>query len=257
MHFAIVPGAVITDAQSVEQITAGSQHQRAVLSEQGGIGKLPLPVVHQGALPICTGVAAANARMILQYQQTGTLIPFSGLFIYKMNRLFDGLEKEAKGSTLAASMQTLLYKGVCPERFYPSNQRNCQKPFPSDGSYLLKKALPYRIAAYQSCNSLHDILTALALEQPVAFSMVIYTDFFQAQKGVVPKQRKGQRIGGHSMVAVNYDLNREWVQVLQSWGKGKTGPTDGGYMYIPFSWFDLQDTIAERSILIEAFALQG
>lgn len=255
MYFSIVPGAVITPSQDTEQYVHLRQ-PRIVLPEQGGVGKLPLPVIHQGALPICTGVAAANARTILHYQQTGKMIPFSGLFIYKMNRLFDGLDKEAKGSTLTASMQTLLYKGVCPECFYPSNQHNCQKPFPANGQHLLKKAQPYRIVDYQSCDNLTDILTALAQEHPVVFSMVIYTDFYQARQGVVPDKRLGQRIGGHSMVAVNYDLSREWVQVLQSWGRGKDGPTDGGYMYIPFSWFDLQDTLTDHSVLIEAFALR-
>lgn len=256
MHFSIVPGAVITPSLETEQ-PAPLRRQRVLLPEQGGVGKLPLPVIHQGALPICTGVAAANARTILQYQQTGRIIPFSGLFIYKMNRLFDGLDKDARGSTLAASMQTLLYKGVCPEMFYPSNQRNCQKPFPANGQSLLKNAQPYRIADYQPCEYLTDILTALAQEHPVAFSMVIYTDFYQARQGVVPDKRRGRRIGGHSMVAVNYDLNREWVQVLQSWGRGKNGPTDGGYMYIPFSWFNLRDTLTEHSVLIEAFALRA
>lgn len=255
MHFSIVPGAVITSLQETEK-QIPLRRQCVVLPEQGGVGQLPLPVMHQGALPICTGVAAANARTILHYQQTGQIIPFSGLFIYKMNRLFDGLAKEERGSTLAASMQTLLYKGVCPERFYPSSPYNCQKPFPTNGQQLLKKAQPYCIDDYRLCDNLTDILSALAQEHPVAFSMVIYTDFYQAWQGVVPAKRQGQRIGGHSMVAVNYDLSREWVQVLQSWGKSKDGPTDGGYMYIPFSWFDLQDTLTAHSVLIEAFALQ-
>ncbi len=251
--FSIVPGAVVTE--NIEQHEQKQQQYRSILPEQGGIGDLALPVVHQGTLPICTGVAAANARMILQYQQTGQLIPFSGLFIYKMNRLFDGLPREQKGSTLEASMQTLSCKGVCLERLYPSNQYNCQKPFPANGKHLLQNALAYRILQYQRCDTLSEILFQLSNQHPVAFSMIISTDFYQAQRGIVPAKRQGERIGGHSMVAVGYDLKRELVKVLQSWGRSKHGPTADGYMYIPFSWFDMTDPLTEHSLLIEAFAL--
>lgn len=256
MSFSIVPGAVLTDvsdspANCGERV---AQHRRMALPATGGVGHLPLPVVHQGKLPICTGVAAANARMILHYQETGQVVPFSGLFIYKMNRLFDGLPREMKGSTLEASMQTLTHKGVCPERYYPSTGRNCSREFPADGRALLEKAMPYRMAQYQRCTTLEEILQALAEGHPVAFSMVISTDFYEARRGVVPIERKGSRIGGHSMVAVNYDLERGLLQVLQSWGTAPGGPTDRGYMYIPFVWFDRMDELTEHSVLIEAFA---
>ena len=85
--------------------------------------------------------------------------------------------------------------------------------------------------------------------------MIISTDFYQAQRGIVSAERQGERIGGHSMVAIGYDLKRELVKVLQSWGRSKHGPTADGYMYIPFSWFDMIDPLTEHSLLIEAFAL--
>ena len=154
-------------------------------------------------------------------------------------------------------MQTLAYKGVCPERSYPSNQHNCKREFPVNGQRLLRQALPYRLTEYERCDNLQAILQVLAQRQPVAFSMIIYTDFFAARKGLVPQKRQGQRIGGHSMVAVNYDLSRELVQVVQSWGRAESGPTDRGSMYIPFSWFTLQDEKTARELLLEAFALQA
>lgn len=259
MQFSIVPGAVVPAFLIDDRIEEKTDHflrKAAFLPEQGGIGQVPLPIVHQGMLPICTGVAAANARSILYYQQTGKIVPFSGLFIYKMNRLFDGLPRDTKGSTLEASMQTLAYKGVCPERMYPSNQTNCNQAFPVNGQKLLRRALPYRVQRYERCYCLQEVLAALSEQHPVVFSMIIYTDFYEAKRGVVPSKRQGNRIGGHSMVAVNYDLNRELVQVVQSWGKASHGPTDQGYMYIPFSWFDLTDDLTGHKLLIEAFALQ-
>lgn len=254
MSFCIVPGVVISN-NIEEERSPCILKTRLCLPAQGGIGALPLPVVHQGKLPICTGVAAANARMILHYQQTGQIMQFSGLFIYKMNRLFDGLPNEMRGSTLEASMQTLEYKGVCAENLYPSNATNCNKAFPRKSQRLLEQAKKYCIHAYRRCDSLEEILQALAEGKPVAFSMVIYTDFYRAKNGVIPEKRTGSRIGGHSMVAVNYDLECKLLQVLQSWGTGAKGPTAQGYMYIPFCWFDYMDELTEHSVLIEAFAL--
>lgn len=257
MMCSIVPGAVPRFAPEQTGRADGRAAMRAMRDPQarGGVGEMPLPIVCQGNLPICTGVAAANARMILHYQQTGEILPFSGLFIYKMNRLFDGLPRGLRGSTLEASMQTLTYKGVCPERFYPSSGKNCARPFPADGRAICEAALPYRLRQYRRCDALDDILTALDARHPVAFSMVIYSDFFAARRGVVPEKRRGARIGGHSMVATDYDAARGLVRVLQSWGDDARGPTERGYMYIPFGWFDLIDELTAHALLIEAFAL--
>ena len=259
MKFSIIPGAI----QSVRAFAhvkkdgerKASYWRKESLPLRGGVGTMPLPIVHQGNMPICTGIAAANARMILEYQRTGVIVPFSGLFIYKMNRLFDGLAREEKGSTLNASMQTLYYKGVCTEKLYPSNEKHCARPFPKNGKYLVQQAEKYRVKNYIACNSLSEILVALSQNHPVVFSMIIYTDFYHAKKGIVPKERRGERIGGHSMVAMNYDLELQYLQVLQSWGTSTKGPTDGGYMYIPFSWFSFQDSKSGQDLLFEAFAL--
>ena len=53
------------------------------------------------------------------------------------------------------------------------------------------------------------------------------------------------------MVAMNYDLERQLIEVVQSWGKSPKGPTDRGYMYIPFVWFEQE--IEGESLLLEAY----
>lgn len=179
------------------------------------------------------------------------------MFIYKINRLFDGLAPGIKGSTLKATMETLQFKGVCKESFYPSTKANCQRPFPSlqqGARPILADAARYKTKNYARCDNLDDILLALADRRAVIFSLIIYTDFYTAEKGLVPAQIKGEKIGGHSMVAMNYDLEKELIQVVQSWGKDEDGPTDQGYMYIPFHWFRSK-TAGQTPLLIEAFTM--
>lgn len=253
MSFSIVPGALLPSNQP--EISIDRHNRSCPLPEQGGVGLVPVPIVHQGNMPICTGVASANARTIVYYQETGQYIPFSGMFIYKMNRLFDGLPYCQSGSTLEASMQTLEHKGVCPEWLYPSSVYNCKQHFPVNGKFLLQRAAPYRITEYRRCLTLEDILQELAQAHPVVFSMIIYTDFYDARSGVVALKREGIRIGGHAMVAVQYNLCTRLLQVVQSWGNHPAGPTNQGYMYIPFDWFQEVDEETGHTLLLEAFAL--
>lgn len=253
----IIPGAIIEEGAAAGEPLYRHLRMDAALPEQGGVGKIPLPIRHQGSLPICTGVAAANCRMIQEYLLTGQMVNLSALFIYQMNRLFDGLGWHARGSTLHASMQTLQQKGACLERLYPTTAENCYQKFP--GKYkpadrILRNAKQYRISRYARCETLEDILQALADQRPVVFSMIIYTDFYGAYKGWVSPEIRGQRIGGHSMVAVNYDLNQEYIEVVQSWGREIGGPTDNGYMYIPFSWFTAE-TEDGVPLMFEAFVV--
>ena len=56
MSFGIVPGVVIanTTETTEEKRFPCMVRNHLCLPEQGGVGALPLPVVHQGRLPICT-----------------------------------------------------------------------------------------------------------------------------------------------------------------------------------------------------------
>lgn len=230
--------------------------KRQQLPIKGGVGKVPLVIHHQHQLPICTGMAGANLRAVDYYQHTGHMIDFSAIFIYKLNRLYDGLGAHVKGSTLKATMQTLFHKGVCKERLYPTSKDTCNRKFPTareGGKLLLADAAQFKIPNYIRCDNLTDILLALSHGRPVVFSLIIFTDFYQADRGLVSDTITGKKIGGHSMVALNYDLETELIEVVQSWGKSEKGPTDHGYMYIPFSWF--REKIKHQPLLIEAFTI--
>ena len=228
--------------------------RRQDLPKKADLGEIPLIIRHQYKLPICTGEAGAYLRSILYYQEKQEIINFSGMFIYKMNRLFyDGLSAQTKGSTLKATMQTLVNRGVCRENSYNSNYYTLRKPFFAAGrkcDAILKEAKTFTINNFARLESLDDILLALANGLPVVFSLIIFTDFLEAKQGVVSSQIKGQKIGGHAMVALGYDFNTEQVRVVQSWGKNL--PTNQGYMYIPFSWFKAKIK-NQTPLLIEAY----
>lgn len=251
----IVAGA-LTGRWDSRELTYGQYSYRNSfqLPPNGGVGRMPLVIHHQHKLPTCTGEAGASLRAVEHYLQTGQIQDFSAMYIYKMNRLYDGLAANVKGSTLRATMQSLQHKGVCRERLYPSTKSNCDHPFPTarqGGKVLLADGAQFKIGDYLRCADLEDMLMALADGHAVIFSMIIYTDFYHADRGLVSREITGEKIGGHSMVAINYDLQQELLEVVQSWGKDPGGPTDRGYMYIPFSWFRKNS----KSSLLEAYTM--
>jgi len=252
VEFCVYPGALEREETKYKIPPYRSLLQREEIPQRGGVGEIPLTIRHQHRLPICTGEAGAYLESVLYYQKERKMLDFSGLFIYKMNRLYyDNFPSKIKGSTLRSTMQTLKNQGVCLEQSYVSNKETLkQKLSKKQCKYLLKEASNYRINQVLYCKDLDDILLALAGGNAVIFSMIIYTDFYHTQKGRVNKEISGEKIGGHSMVALNYDLCEEYIEVVQSWGKEKTGPTDGGYMYIPFARFCPNETILP---LIEAY----
>lgn len=256
MHdLGIYPGAVVVDEGYAQYYRTEKLPPIAHLPTKADLGSIPVVIRHQHKLPVCTGEAGANLRAIRQYQQYGQILNFSGMFIYKMNRLYyDGLKAKTVGSTLQATMLTLKNRGVCLEESYRTNYQTLSAPFPKRkyGEYLLTEAQNYKIDDFARLADLDDILLALANDLPVIFSLIIFTDFYEAKKGLVSDKITGRKIGGHSMVAVGYDLKREIVHVVQSWGKDEKGPTDNGYMDIPFTWFQAK-LDKGTPLLIEAY----
>lgn len=223
---------------------------------QGGIDDdIPLIIHDQGDLPTCTGEAGAYLQMINQYFETGQMIDLSPMFIYKMNRQIDGLPPETEGSTVKATVQTLKIRGVCREILFPSTKINYERPLPGNRQLgrILRNAYQNRIVAYTKCQDLDDILTALAEQRPVIFSMYLLSNFYNARRGWVPKNVGGDNVGGHAMVAVKYNLDEKWVKVTQSWGKNSP-LTEKGYMYIPFDWFT-HKVKADFPMLMEAYTV--
>jgi hypothetical protein len=199
----------------------------------GGIGDFEFRIKDQQQFPICTGMAA-YIQEYWQAQETGEYKELSPMFVYKLNKLHDGLPPGTEGSTAKASMDTLRIFGVCREILYPLNSSNYTGQV--QGGEVMKDAEVNKILAYTRNPSLDEILISLDEGKPVGFSMFLLSDFYtKAVRGRVPKEVGGSFIGGHFMVACWYDLDQEVVKVVQSWGTGS--PTLNGYMEIPFTWF--------------------
>ena len=191
------------------------------------------PIIHQFG-PYCTGAAARYLQIYWQYKETGKITDLSALYSYKMNKTLDGLPPGTEGSTMKASADVLRIFGICREILFPTTQANYDSGVLSETIH--KDAYTNRIESYTRNNLLDEILASLNARKPVLFGMLLTESFLRTSDGVVPKEVSGNLMGGHAMLAVNADMERELVKAPQSWGRGH--PTKNGYMYIPFSWFE-------------------
>jgi len=99
---------------------------------------------------------------------------------------------------------------------------------------LHERALSYRKVP----QSLHGLKHALATEQlPVVFGFVVYASFESdevKQTGVMPMPKPGEKtLGGHAVMAVGFDDEKQAVLVRNSWGP-EWG--DEGYFWMPYDF---------------------
>jgi hypothetical protein len=109
---------------------------------------------------------------------------------------------------------------------------------PQDPFYVGKhhRGTTYRSVACDATS----IKLSLANNFPVSFGVLLYSSFGAGPDGNVPLPNSGResQMGGHCMVIVGYREDGSFI-VKNSWG---TSFGDGGYIYLPPTWFDAQRT---------------
>jgi len=188
------------------------------------------PVENQGHVGSCVANAVVGAmeyQLIRKRYETRDL---SRLFVYyNARRLTDRIGQAGTQNRMA--MASILGWGVCPAKMWPYQVAMVDER-PTRDCYSAAEGLK-GIQFAQTYLGV-GLREALACGLPVVFSMRIPTQTF-AQTGRsgelhVPKDRKWEEPGGgHSMLMVGYDDDRQAWLVRNSWG-AQWG--DGGHFWI-------------------------
>jgi len=186
----------------------------------------------QGNLGSCTGNAIAGAIELLNKRENRTL-DISRLFIYYFERLFIGTVNYDSGAYIRDGIKACYMYGASQERLWPYIIRKFRmqpsKPALVDGQKR-KITLYQRITNHEGC------LDALNNGYPVVIGFDVYSSFQSAtvaRTGIMsyPDVRKERILGGHAVLLVGYDKERQVYIARNSWGT-KWG--DRGYFYMPF-----------------------
>lgn len=194
------------------------------------------PVEDQGELGSCTANALVGC---LEFLEITSGIPFedlSRLFVYYGERALEGTIPDDSGAFIRDGIKILHQNGVCSEKLWPYNIDTFTDEPTAE---CFKDAFKRRIISYHRLLSRDALLSCLADGFPFVFGISVYSSFESkevALTGNVPVPSSDDRLlGGHAVMAVGYDLEREIFLVRNSWGP-EWG--QGGYFTLPFSYVD-------------------
>lgn len=195
------------------------------------------PIVDQGHLGSCTANAIASGlREFLLLQSGQELTRLSRLFLYWHERDIEHTVDEDSGAMLRDGMRVLQKIGVCPEADYPYEISHfTDRP----STQAEQDASTYKISEYHRVANIQLLKAALAGGLPVVIGFKVYESFESqetAQTGIVqiPDPTMEQLLGGHAVLAVGYEDEKNHVIIRNSWGE-KWG--DQGYCYFPYELF--------------------
>ncbi|HEY8809859.1 MAG TPA: C1 family peptidase [Solirubrobacterales bacterium] len=194
------------------------------------------PVYNQGRLGSCTANAIAAALEFdqIKQRQKKVFTP-SRLFIYYNERAIEGTVDSDSGAMIRDGVKTVANQGACRENVWPYKIGAFTKK-PSSASYA--EAKRYQALQYQRVTpALGQLKGCLASGYPFVFGFAVYESFESAKvtrTGHAPMPKaKESLLGGHAVLAVGYDEQRQWFICRNSWGP-KWGMR--GYFTLPYPY---------------------
>lgn len=191
---------------------------------------------NQVNLRSCSGEAVVGAyEILLKKQYPEQYKNLSPLFVFYNAKLYEGRRPVFDaGVYIKDAIRSVKHFGICSEDIWPHSQQAVTFN-PTEESYL--DAKKRKIKTYSMIKEFDDIIDALSNDIPVISAIKTYSNFTKlgwdgSSYLAVPGQ-KDFLIGGHAVVLVGYDINKEHLIAKNSFG-----PAWGndGYFYIPFEY---------------------
>lgn len=212
-------------------------------------------VEEQGELGSCTAQALVGA---LEYLELGALADgrrascyrdLSRLFVYFNEREAMGTVREDSGAMLRVGIKTLAKLGVCAEALWPYDvSRFARRP----AAACYEEARGHSITAYQRLTSVAEMKACLAQGLPFVFGFSVYEHVMSrqvARTGVIRLPEPNERLqGGHAVLAVGYDDERQTVLFRNSWGEGWGRD---GYGELPYGY------LSDRNLSDDFWCIQA
>lgn len=189
----------------VAQVIPRSQWQEVDMSGYA------CPVLDQGETSSCTGHGTATAFTRAWLKAGHALRRFSPCYVY--GQVNGGRDQ---GAYVADTATELTTKGICLESTVPEGMIYTRQ-FPSDAD---AEAARFKAGDVLACNTFDELGTAILLEYPVVFGIMVGQAFVMGQldaEGVAPR---GTEAGGHCLAGHGLVMTR---------GSGWTVPTQNSW----------------------------
>jgi C1A family cysteine protease len=205
-----------------------------VLPSKVDLRKSCSTVENQGNLGSCTANALVGNLEFLEIKNDMTFINLSRLFVYYNERVVENTVDFDSGATLRGGIKTLKKLGVCNEKICPYIiSKFTQKP----DKQAYQDGKNHQIQIYMRLTAINQMKQCLADGFPFVFGFSVYESFESGsvkKTGTVNLPKPDERvIGGHAVMAVEYDNKIKRFIVRNSWGI-KWGMK--GYFTMPYEY---------------------
>jgi C1A family cysteine protease len=193
----------------------------------------------------CTANALGAAYQFEQMKQKRPNFIPSRLFIYYNERVLENSVHQDNGAMIRTGIKTMVKEGVCPETMWKYNiKKFTQKP--PQNCYDV--ALDNQVLQYLriSPHTVYEVKHCLSEGYPVVFGFMLFESIMSAEvrrTGYVPMPKANEKcLGGHAVMAVGYDDEKEVFIVRNSWG---TDWGIDGYFYLPYGYISQPNLSAD------------
>jgi C1A family cysteine protease len=197
------------------------------------------PVENQLRYNSCVGNGTVGAMELLANKKGLPFVDRSRLFVYYNARAMGGVGNKDAGAYVSDGVKSLSIYGVCPENIWPYEDR-CVFNQPTPDTYQagsLFKATQYMSVAGKNVDAARKII---ASGYPIIFAMDCFSAFMSThtmRTGILPMPNPNEKSsGGHCILAVMYDDNRQAFLIRNSWG-----PLFGlaGYFWMSYEYYSM------------------
>ena len=199
------------------------------------------PVYDQGQLGSCTANALAGAFDFDRHKEGKQFMTPSRLFIYWNERDMEGTVDADAGAQIRDGVKVLLKVGTPPETDWPYvvDEFTVKPPKKAFQDAERNQALTYQRIMRPENDPMHDMLVCLSGGYPFVAGFNVYASFESEETtrtGVVTMPGSNEQLlGGHAIVVVGYDVDKQWFICRNSWG---VSWGDKGYFYMPFAYLE-------------------
>lgn len=190
-----------------------------------------VPIFDQGQLGSCS--ANAGCTGIAHVLKDNNLI-LSRLYAYYKEREKEGTINEDSGAQMR-DICKIAVSGVCKEEFFPYIIEDFANAPTADA---IADAPKHKASTFHAARTINDIKEGIDLHDAlVLMGMEVFESFESeevARTGIVPLPKAGEKnLGGHAVIIVGYDDDKQMFKVRNSWGK-EWG--DKGHFYLPYDY---------------------
>jgi C1A family cysteine protease len=183
----------------------------------------------------------------VEFVKGDNVVP-SRQFLYYNCREIDGTVNQDSGSTITTGIHALNSIGICAETLWPYTMDDMYvKPTPNCYAEAKKELLTGYSQLPTGEAVIVELQKSLSAGYPVAFGMQLFSymeSSHMARTGVLhmPDTYTEQYLGGHALLIVGIDMNKEQVIIRNSWGKDWG---QDGYFTAPFEYISTQQLASD------------